>query len=305
MDLDARIALVTRTWVPTQQLHAGNVAWHGSGCDGAPPADATLDGDGWFAEVWHHDDEGEAEGHFSPDLSPDERRRAFDGIRSHAPRGSISLVTDSPMADTLRAAGAHDLGGPFFLLQHRGLDQLPSLPLLPGYSILAAEEAGEHARVDAHRRAWAPARIKDLLGLPVTGDEPHSGFTLDKYEAMKAVTLYRPELDLVVMAPDGSPAAFALGWYDDRSRSVLFEPVGTSPEHARRGLSQAVCVAVMTKARELGATQAVVGPRGDDAYPAPRRLYRTLGFATLARTCTLAWGADQRRDLGSRSGADV
>ncbi|MEJ7744576.1 MAG: hypothetical protein WKF73_19780 [Nocardioidaceae bacterium] len=99
MDLVARIALVARTWTPTQQLHPGNVAWHGSGCDGAPPADASLDGDGWFAEVWHQGDASEFEGHFAPYLSPDERRLAFDKVCTHAPHGSVSLVTDAPMAD--------------------------------------------------------------------------------------------------------------------------------------------------------------------------------------------------------------
>ena len=112
----------------------------------------------------------------------------------------------------------------------------------------------------------------------MTGNEPPSSFDLDRYRALKTVTTYRPELDLVVLTPDGSPAASALGWYDDHSRSMLFEPVGTSPTHARRGLAQAVCAAVMTAAEDLGATQAVVGPRGDDAHPTARRLYRSLGF---------------------------
>ncbi len=291
MDLNDRIDLVARSWTPSQQSHPGNVAWHGSGCDGAPAPDAVLDGNGWFAEVWHAGEETEVEGHFSPGLSRDERRLAVGRIFAQAPRGSISLVTGTPMADTFREAGAHERGGPFFLLQHRGLGRLPRVPLAPGYSIVTAEEAGEAARVEAHRRAWAPARIKELLGLTITGDEPGSNFTLDAFRALKAVVAYRPELDLVVLAPDGGPAALALGWYDERSRSVLFEPVGTVPEHARRGLARAVCVSVMTRARESGATQAVVGPRGDDAYPVPRRLYGSLGFSTLTRTCTLAWKA--------------
>jgi hypothetical protein len=290
-DLDARIALVARTWTPTQQLHPGNVAWHGSGCDGSPPADEFLDGDGWFAEVWHQGDESEVEGHFAPDLSPEERRHAFDVVLAHAPRGQVSLVRDAPMADTVRRAGARDTEDAFFLLQRRALDKLPDPVLPPGYTMVSAEHAGEHARVEAHRLAWAPARIKELLGLTPTGNEGQSAFTLEKYQAMKAAPIYRPELDLVVLAPDGSPSAFALGWHDPGSQSMLFEPVGTSPQHARRGLSQAVCIAVMKKAQELGATQAVVGPRGDDAYPAPRRLYRSLGFSTVTRTCTLAWGA--------------
>lgn len=291
MDLDARIALVSRTWTPVQQLHPGNVAWHGSGCDGAQPADVFLDGDGWFAEIRHQGDGAEVEGHFSPELSPDERRHAFEEVRTHAPHGSVSLVADTPMADTVLAGGGQLVDGPFFLLQRRSLDGLPSPTLRAGYTIVTAEEVGEHVRVDAHRAAWAPSRIKTLLGLRVTGNEAPSSFTLDKYRAMKTAANYRPELDLVVLAPSGRPAAFALGWHDGPTQSVLFEPVGTSPEHARLGLSRAVCLAVMTNARSLGATQAVVGPRGDDAYPAPRYLYGSLGFSTVARTCTLAWGA--------------
>lgn len=281
--------MVASTWAPTEQVHPGNVAWHRTGCDGAPPADLTLNGDGWFAEVWHSQATAEVDGHFSPDLSPAARRAAFDSIRDVAPRGSISLVIDSPMADTLRAAGGHETEGPFFLLQHRDLED-PGTPAVPaGFEVVTAHEAGEDVRVQAHRRAWAPARIRELLGLPVTGDEPSSTFSLEKYRAMKAVSIYRPELDLVIVAPDGNPAAFALGWHDAHSRSMLFEPVGTSPDHARRGLSRAACTAVMKAARDLGATRVVVGPRGDDVYPAPRRLYTSLGFSTLARTCTLTW----------------
>lgn len=291
MDLDARIDLVSRTWTPTQQVHPGNVAWHGTGCDGSPPADISVQGEGWFAELWLQDGgPTEVDGHFSPRLAPDERRAAFEQIRTVAPHGTISLVADAPMAETVRAHGAREVDGPFFLLQHRTLDRIPQPILPPGYAIVPAGIAGEHARVDAHRRAWAPARIKGLLGLTVTGDEPPSGFTLDKYRTMKRVSIYRPELDLVVCSSDGRPAGFALGWFDHRSGSVLFEPVGTSPDHARRGLSRAVCSAVMWAARDLGAVQSVVGPRGDAAYPAPRRLYESLGFTTVAHTTILSWG---------------
>lgn len=290
MDLEARIALVASTWTPTQQLHAGNVAWHGSGCDATPPSDAELQGAGWFAEVWHDGDVSEVEGHFSPALSEDDRASALDQIRQIAPSGTISLVTVSAMAETLRLADVQEIpDAPHFLLQQRQLDRVEQPELRSGYLIVTAEDAGESARVQAHRLAWAPSRIKRLLGLAVTGDEPPSSFTVDKYRAMKSVSIYQPELDLVVLDSDGSPAACALGWLDPASGSVLFEPVGTTPEHARRGLSQAACLAVMNRARDLDASVAVVGPRGDDAYPAPRRLYESIGFTTLTRTCTFTW----------------
>jgi hypothetical protein len=46
---------------------------------------------------------------------------------------------------------------------------------------------------------------------------------------------------------------------------------------------------VLRAAAALGATQAVVGPRGDEAYPIPERLYRSLGFTTIDRTRTYSW----------------
>ena len=38
--------------------------------------------------------------------------------------------------------------------------------------------------------------------------------------------------------------------------------------------------------KEAGADSAVVHPRGDDAHPAPARLYGGLGFEARARTVT-------------------
>jgi hypothetical protein len=35
--------------------------------------------------------------------------------------------------------------------------------------------------------------------------------------------------------------------------------------------------------RDAGATQAIVGCRGDDAYPVPKRLYQSVGFSELTR----------------------
>lgn len=295
MDLEDQIALVTATWTPEQQLHAGNVAWHGAGCDGAPPCDVVLEGDGWFVEAWistasnGSPRSAEIDGHFSPRLSATQRHKVLEQVHALAPNGSLSLETSSAMADSIRNHHGEEQDGPYFLLQHRSLDELPD-PVVPrGYTIVPAAEAGDEMRVAAHQTAWDPRRIKTLLGFPITGNEPPSSFSIDKYQRMKRVSIYRPELDLMVLAADGSPAAFALGWLDPRSRSVLFEPVGTAPEHGRRGLSAAVCTAIMIAASGLGATRAVVGPRGDDAYPLPNRLYTSLGFRTLTRTTNFTW----------------
>ena len=139
------------------------------------------------------------------------------------------------------------------------------------------------ARVEVHRRAWAPARIKGLLGLPVTGDEPGSSYSIDKHRAVIETAVYRPELDLVAVGPDGNLVAHALGWLDEGSHSLLFEPVGTDPAHSGRGLARALCARMLYAARQLGAEEAVVGPRGDTGYPLPRRVYEGLGMREVAQ----------------------
>lgn len=55
-----------------------------------------------------------------------------------------------------------------------------------------------------------------------------------------------------------------------------------------------MCTALLRGATEVGATQAVVGPRGDEIYPVPKRLYESLGFTTLERTQSFAWREDRR-----------
>ena len=98
----------------------------------------------------------------------------------------------------------------------------PTLP--PGYILrhVMGEEDLE-ARVNVHRAAFAPSKM-----------------TTTKHRAVMASPTYRPELDLVAIAPDGRFASYCIAWYDEANRIGVFEPVGTDPEFQRRGLSKAV-----------------------------------------------------------------
>ena len=98
-----------------------------------------------------------------------------------------------------------------------------------------------------------------------------------------ATPAYCGHLDLVAVAADGSFAACGLGWLDAASRCVLFEPIGTGPVHGGRGLARALCAEILRVARGLGAVQAIVGPRGDNGYPVPRRVYEGLGMREVAQ----------------------
>ena len=76
------------------------------------------------------------------------------------------------------------------------------------------------------------------------------------------------------MAPDGAVAAFCTVWFDDVSRSGVFEPVGTDPAHQRRGLGKAVMAEGLRRLQRLGATLATVGSYGEPAHT----LYASMGF---------------------------
>ena len=117
----------------------------------------------------------------------------------------------------------------------------------------------------------------------VAGDGPGPSYSIDKHRAVIETPGYRPELDLVAAGPDGALAAYALGWLDERTHALLFEPVGTDPAHSGRGLARALCAQMLRIAAQLGAKEAIVGPRGDPGYPLPRRVYEGLGMREVAQ----------------------
>ncbi len=79
------------------------------------------------------------------------------------------------------------------------------------------------------------------------------------YHDIQELPLYRRDLDIVAVATDGSIAAFCTAWFDDVTRSGVFEPVATVPAHQRRGLGRAVITEGLRRLQRLGAVVASVG----------------------------------------------
>lgn len=146
------------------------------------------------------------------------------------------------------------------------LAQAPAAPPLPaGWAVRAVGGEEEWpARVELHRAVWHPSRV-----------------TLDAYRRLRAAAGYRPELDLVAVAPDGTLAAYCICWLDEANRVGEFEPVGTHPDWRRRGLGTAVMAEGLRRLRGLGAEQAIVCAQSDN--PASVALYRSAGFAPATR----------------------
>jgi ribosomal protein S18 acetylase RimI-like enzyme len=155
-------------------------------------------------------------------------------------------------------------------LNHRTLGDIKKPQLPTGYRIRTVADYGGDItkRVAVHQRSWAD------LGTQVA---------LDTYPGVMATWPYRSDLDFVLEADDGTPAAFALGWYDDANGLGEFEPLGTDPEYRQRGLGRALLLFGLKRFRDLGATAAVVGSRGDKDHPLPSLLYESAGFREFSR----------------------
>jgi len=136
----------------------------------------------------------------------------------------------------------------------------------PGYTLRTVRGEELEPRVAVHRDAFAPSRMN-----------------VAKYRAVMASPTYRPDLDLVAVAPDGALAAFCIVWFDEVNRIGVFEPVGCHPEHRRQGLAAAVMGEGLRRLVALGARTAWVCAWADNA--ASTRLYASLGFRTIDRCC--------------------
>src|SRR5258706_14539858 len=69
---------------------------------------------------------------------------------------------------------------------------------------------------------------------------------------------YDPQLDLMVMAPDGTPAAGCICWVDPVNRVGLFERVGTRPQFRRQGLATALMLGGLQRLGDRGMQAALV-----------------------------------------------
>lgn len=103
--------------------------------------------------------------------------------------------------------------------------------------------------------------------------------TAERHDRVRNSPTYRPELDIVVVAPEGEFAAFALLWYDEANRLGVFEPLGVSVAYQRLGLGRAVIAEGLRRLAALGARVACV-ETGIQHQPA-RRLYEGAGFTLL------------------------
>jgi GNAT superfamily N-acetyltransferase len=102
-------------------------------------------------------------------------------------------------------------------------------------------------------------------------------------EEVRRTWSYRPDLHVLVRAPDGTLAATTIIWFDERTGTAEFEPVGTHQGYRRQGLARVLLQYGMRQAQQAGARQMLVACLGAAAHTAARALYYDVGFRPFTR----------------------
>jgi mycothiol synthase len=144
------------------------------------------------------------------------------------------------------------------------LDGPVSRPELPeGFQIrLVAGEDEADAWADLHRAVF-----------------PRVGMTRQWRLGMIGSPTYRPDLDLVVTAPDGALTAFCEGWVGGVASQPVgqIEPFGTHPAYRGNRLGRAVLLALMQRMRAAEVRRVFGEPWNDNSRAL--HSYQSLGFA--------------------------
>lgn len=261
-DLEAMLGLAQELW-PDVQCTYGELAWLSSTVPhGESEARLWFDGERVVGWGWLVD--GEA---LEFQVRPGFGSLLGEILDWATPSIVYTVDHDADAIARIRAFGLkHDPGAPWFRWNQRSLGTVDEPRLPDGYTVRTIEQRDFGSRAAAHRSAFHPSRFLDHV-----------------YATVRATAAYRPDLDCVVEAPDGSIAAYALAWLDEANCVGELEPVGTHADHRRRGLARAVSLFALQRLRDEGATLALVACRGDDAYPIPCKLYESIGFRQMVR----------------------
>lgn len=118
-----------------------------------------------------------------------------------------------------------------------------------------------------------------LLARSDMTDRPHHMSRPDRpgpEPRLQQVSIYRPELDLVVVDAQGEPAAHGIFWHDPVTATGVVEPMRTLDEHQQRGLARHILTAGINRLADAGAKRISIGYEPDN--PASGHLYRSVGF---------------------------
>lgn len=149
------------------------------------------------------------------------------------------------------------------LFQHT-LDNLAPIPELPESftlrSLMGEQEVATYAEL--HRLAFESASM-----------------TPEWRARTLRTPQYRPDLDLVISAPDGSLVGFCVGWFDPQRQAAHIEPIGVHPRYRRHGLARTLLLTMLHRFKLYGATSAFIEPFSSNTPI--HRTVETVGFQRI------------------------
>ncbi len=137
--------------------------------------------------------------------------------------------------------------------------EIPAPKLPQGYQICSMIDDGSN--VDKRRKAF---------GVAFNHPDPKDWPSRISYEGLLQAPNYRADLDIFVLAPDGEYASFCVAWWDEVNKIASLEPVGTSPDHRRKGLARAAVLEAIRRVAAFGAERVFVG--------SDQEFYLSIGF---------------------------
>ncbi|HNT78391.1 MAG TPA: N-acetyltransferase [Anaerolineae bacterium] len=199
----------------------------------------------------------------------------------------FTLDASCRAADTTRIAWLENHG--FVQQEMRSLhlvrplnEPIPEPRLPAGFVIRPTTEAEAEAHVALHRAAFG------------------SGFmTLEQRLATLRLPEYDPTLDLVVVAPDGTLAAYCTCSISAEENALngradgYTDPVATHPAYQRRGLARALLLTGMRLLRDRGMDFAVMGTSSENV--AMQKTAESVGFRVVSENVWFAKAVDGRR----------
>lgn len=207
----------------------------------------------------------------------EERRRETpvseaDIPKAYAMLGADTLSTTALQSDSERIAFLESRG--YQRVERHSVrysrdlaDAIPP-PVLPrGMRLRHVDGRDIEARAELHRDAWS-----------VWGN---SSFSAGRYRRLRATHIYDETLDIVVEGLDWGLLSYCVAWLDSANGVGHFEPVGTRPAAAGKGLGRAVVLEGLRRLKERGAHTALIGTASvnDPAL----KTYTACGFEFVER----------------------
>lgn len=199
-----------------------------------------------------------------PDATPEWVTHVIERGLVHA--GELGFETVQLEVDRDDPVTREVLGRHGFTIKEQGLveswlpagDRPEVSPLSAGYRLLS--------------RADSPERPHHMIG---RGGP-------DVEQRLRQTSLYRPDLDLVIIDSDERNAAYGMVWFDPVTSTGLVEPMRTEVEHQRRGLARHILTSGLRLLTEAGADRVKVCFEADN--PAAESLYLSVGFEPVKWT---------------------